>query len=195
MGSLYKHFIDEIMENGMASSYLVPDPDRVRFWKDRLYSTGKGPYIGVCWKSSIKSAYRLQHYPPMSEWAVVFKVPDVTFINLQYKDYEDDIAKVENDFGVKIHNFEDIDQYGDIDEVAALCAALDMVVSTKATPPMISVGVGTPTKIANWRQSTYNTILTNPRSTSLKMIHRDTWEPWDKVFNMIADDILKLKNW
>ena len=194
MGSLYKHFIDEIMENGMASSYLVADPDRVKFWKDRLHSVGKGPYIGVCWKSSVKSAYRLQHYPPMSEWAHVFKVPDVTFINLQYKDYEDDIAQVEDELGVTIHNLEDIDQYGDIDEVAALCGALDMVVSTKATPPMISAGVGTPTKIANWRQSNYNNILNNPQSTSLEMIHRDTWETWDKVFKSIADDILKLKN-
>ena len=194
MGSLYKHFIDEIMENGMASSYLVADPDRVKFWRDRLHSVGKGPYIGVCWKSSVKSAYRLQHYPPMSEWAPVFKVPDVTFINLQYKDYEDDIAQVQDELGVTIHNLDDIDQYGDIDEVAALCCALDMVVSTKATPPMISAGVGIPTKIANWRQSNYNNILNNPQSTSLKMIHRDTWETWDKVFKSIADDILKLKN-
>ena len=194
MGSLYKHFIDEIMENGMASSYLVADPDRVKFWRDRLHSVGKGPYIGVCWKSSVKAAYRLQHYPPMSEWAPVFKVPDVTFINLQYKDYEDDIAQVQDELGVTIHNLDDIDQYGDIDEVAALCGALDMVVSTKATPPMISAGVGTPTKIANWRQSNYNTILNNPQSTSLEMIHRDTWETWDKVFKSIADDILKLKN-
>ena len=194
MGSLYKHFIDEIMENGMASSYLVADPDRVKFWRDRLHSVGKGPYIGVCWKSSVKSAYRLQHYPPMSEWAPVFKVPDVTFINLQYKDYEDDIAQVQDELDVTIHNLDDIDQYGDIDEVAALCGALDMVVSTKATPPMISAGVGTPTKIANWRQSNYNNILNNPQSTSLDMIHRDTWETWDKVFKSIADDILKLKN-
>ena len=194
MGSLYKHFIDTIMDNGMASSYLVANPDRVKFWKDRLHSVGKGPYIGVCWKSSVKSAYRQQHYPSMSEWAPVFKVPDVTFINLQYKDYEDDIAQVQDELGVTIHNLDDIDQYGDIDEVAALCGALDMVVSTKATPPMISAGVGTPTKIANWRQSNYNTILTNPQSTSLDMIHRDTWETWDKVFKSIADDILKLKN-
>ena len=42
--------------------------------------------------------------------------------------------------------------------------------------------------------SNYNTILTNPQSTSLEMIHRDTWETWDKVFKSIADDILKLKN-
>ena len=194
MGSLYKYFIDEMMEKGKANSYLIPDPARIQYWKERMGFVGKGPYIGVCWKSSVKSAYRLQHYPPMSDWAPVFKVPDVTFINLQYTDYEDDIAKVENDFGVKIHNFEDIDQYGDIDEVAALTAALDMVVSTKATPPMISAGVGTPTKIANWRQSNYNTILTNPQSTSLEMIHRDTYETWDKVFNSIADHVLKVKN-
>ena len=56
----------------------------------------------------------------MSEWAL-FKVPDVTFINLQYTDYEDDIAQVQDELGVTIHNLEDIDQYGDIDEVAALC--------------------------------------------------------------------------
>ena len=189
MGSLYKHFIDEIMENDKADSYLVPDPARVKFWKERLRSVGNGPYIGLCWKSSVVSAYRLQHYPPISEWSPVLKVPDITFINLQYVNYEDDIAKVLNEFGVTIQNFKDIDQYEDIDEVAALCGALDMVVSTKATPPMISAGVGTPTKIANWKKSSYNNILNNPQSSSLEMINRDTSEPWGVVFNRIAQNI------
>ena len=193
MGSLYKHFIDEITEKGKADFYLIPDPERVKFWKERLSSVGKGPYVGLCWKSSVKSAYRLQHYPPISDWSPVFKIPDVTFINLQYTDYEEDIVTIQKEFGVTVHNFKDIDQYDDIDEVAALCSALDVVVSTKATPPMISAGVGTLTKIANWRQSNFNNILNNPQSKALKMIHRDTLEPWDKVFNLIADDILKLK--
>ena len=96
-----------------------------------MQSVGKGPYIGVCWKSSVKSASST-NYPPMSEWAPVFKVPDVTFINL-HTDYEDDIAKVEDEAWIKIHNFDDIDHFNDIDEVR-LCGALDMVVS-KATPP------------------------------------------------------------
>ena len=175
------------------TSYLVADPDRVKFWKDRLHSVGKGPYIGVCWKSSVKSAYRLQHYPPMSEWAPVFKVPDVTFINLQYTDYEDDIAQVQDELGVTIHNLDDIDQYGDIDEVAALCAALDMVVSTKATPPMISAVLVRQLK-SLIGDKVILILFNNPQSTSLEMIHRDTWETWDKVFKSIADDILKLKN-
>ena len=69
-----------------------------------------------------------------------------------------------------------------------------MVVSTKVTPPIITSGVGTPTKIANWRQSTFNNILTNPVSSTLEMFNKDTEEPWDGVFNLIAEQVFKLKN-
>jgi len=189
MGSLYKHFIDDVLDNKKTEAYLVPDPDRVKYWKERLNSVGEGPYVGISWKSSVKSAYRLEHYPSILEWAPVLNVPNVTFINLQYVDYVEDIARVEDEFGVKIHNFDDIDQYGDIDEVAALCAALDIVVSTKVTPPMISAGVGTPTKIANWRQSIFNNILNNPNITSFEMFDRDTGQSWDNVFKTIAEKI------
>ena len=190
MGSLYKHFFEEITQNTKADAYLIPDPIRVKFWKKRLNSIGKGPYIGFSWKSSVESSYRLQHYPPISEWSPVLTIPDVTFINLQYKNFTDDLAKIQNELGVKVHNFDDLDQYGNVDEVAALCSALDMVVSTKVTPPFISSGVGTSTKIANWRQSSANTILTNPVTLSFEMFHRDTSETWDNVFNSIAEDIL-----
>ena len=115
-----------------------------------------------------------------------------TFINLQYTDYADDIAKVQDEFGVTIHNFDDIDQYGDIDDVAALCTALDMVVSTKVTPPMISAAVGTPTKFANWRQSYFTNILNNPNITSCEMFHKDTEKSWDNVFSLIAEYIFKI---
>ena len=69
-----------------------------------------------------------------------------------------------------------------------------MVVSTKVAPPFISSAVGTPTKIANWRQSSYNNILTNPVTSSYDMFDRDTWETWGNVFNSIAENIFELKN-
>ena len=193
-GSLYKHFIEEIIQNPKKSAYLIPDPLRVIFWKERLSSLGKGPYIGVSWKSSVVSRYRLQHYPPISEWSPVFTIPDVTFINLQYKDSTDDLVKVKDEFGVTVHNFEDLDQYNNVDDVVALCAALDIVVTTKVTPMIFSSGVGTPTKIANWRQSLWNNILFNPVSSSVDMFERNTGETWGKVFSLIAEDIFKQKN-
>ena len=191
MGSLYKHFIPEITQKPKPEAYLVPDPIRINYWKERLRTLGKGPYIGVCWKSSVVSSYRLKHYPPISEWSPVFAIPDVTFINLQYNDFEDDLAKVKEELGVKIHNFEDIDQYNNVDDVVALCAALDMCVTTKVTPMILTSAVGTPTKIANWQQSTWNNILTNPVSSSVDMFEKNTWEPWSKVFISIAEDISK----
>tara|TARA_A100001015_G_C15036746_1_gene736775 strand:- start:232 stop:2748 length:2517 start_codon:yes stop_codon:yes gene_type:complete len=194
MGSLYRHFIPHIGKNSNIDSYLIPNPIRVKFWRDRLSSLVKGPYIGISWKSSKVSPFRLKHYPPILEWSRVLTIPDVTFINLQYSNFADDLNEIKDDLGVTIHNFDDLDQYNDVDDVVALCAALDMVVSTKVTPLIFSSGVGTPTKVANWRQSTWNSVLANPVCSSVEMFHRDTWEPWDNVFTSIAEEIIELKN-
>ena len=45
------------------------------------------------------SSGRLPNYAPILEWSPVLKIPDVTFINLQYKDFEDDLAKVKDELG------------------------------------------------------------------------------------------------
>ena len=130
----------------------------------------------------------------MSDLYPILKIPNLTFINLQYTDYADDIAKVEDEFGVKIHNFDDIDHFNDIDEVAALCAALDIIITNKTTVSFISAGVGTSTKLANWKQSPWNNVFLNPKGPDLDIFERNTWDPWDPVFKLIADDIWKLKN-
>ena len=91
-----------------------------------------------------------------------------------------------------VHNFDDLDHYNDLDDVAALCAALDIVVSTKITVPLISAGVGTVTKLANWRQSSWNNILLNPVGPFVDIFERNTLEPWHEVFTAIADDIIHL---
>ena len=194
MGSLYKQFIDKIMENDKSDSYLQPNPSRVDFWKKRLRSVGKGPYIGICWKSSLVSHYRSLHYPPILEWSPILKIPDVTFINLQYKDFADDLSKVKDELGVTVHNFDDLDQYNNVDDVTALCAALDMVVTTKVTPMIYSTAVGTPTKIANLQQSLWNTILNNPVGPLVDIYNRNIWETWDNVFRLIKEDISKRVN-
>ena len=93
-----------------------------------------------------------------------------------------------------VHNFEEIDHWNNLDDVAALCTALDMVVSTKITVPLIAAGVGTSTKLANWKQSSWNNILLNPRGPLVQIYERNTWETWENAFISISDDILKLKD-
>ena len=192
MGSIYKHCIEDISGNSNVKSHLIPNPVRVNFWKKRLQYLGNGPYIGISWKSSNMSSERILNYSSIEEWFPILKIPNVNFINLQNKDFEDDLIKIQDEFGVKVHNFDDIDHFDDIDDVAALCSALDMIISNKTTLPFISGGVGTSTKLANWRQSQWNNILLNPMSSSVKIYERNTWEPWDNVFNSIAKDIFAI---
>ena len=192
MGSLYRHFINEIETNDKVFSHLVPDPIRVEFWKERLSSLGDGPYVGVSWKSSNTSGNRVNNYAPLSEWSPILTIPDIKFINLQYNDFADDLQKIKNEFGVTVHNFDDLDHFNNIDDVAALCSALDMVVSIQNSAPLISAGVGTSTKVATWKQSTWNNILYKPIGQLIDKFERNTWEPWDDTFKLIAKDILKL---
>ena len=194
MGSIYKNFIQEISINKKVASYLVPDPIRVEFWQKRLKSLGNGPFIGISWKSSNMSPHRIQNYSSIYDWLPILSVSDITFINLQNKDFADDLAKIKDKFGVTVHNFEDLDQFNDLLDVAALTTALDIVVSIKTTIPLISAGVGTLTKLANWKQSYWNNILYNPVGPLVDIFERNTWESWDNVFNSIAEDIVKFKN-
>ena len=96
---------------------------------------------------------------------------------------------LQNKFGVTVHNFEDLDQYNDIDDVAALCAALDIVVSIKSSVPLITSGVGTKTILINWRQSPWNNILFNPNGSQVEIFERNTWEQWDHVFKSISEKL------
>ena len=193
MGSLYKNLSIDIFQKTKVNSYLTPNPDRIKYWRKRLNSIGNGPNIGISWKSVLMSPERIPNYASIFDWSPLFTIPDITLINLQPKDFEADLNKIKNKFDVEVYNFNDLDHFDNIDDVAALCSALDMVVSTKTTVPLISAGVGTITKLANWRQSSWNNDLLNPRGPLVQIYERNTWEPWNNVFQLIAEDILKLK--
>ena len=193
MGSLFRHFIPEISKEIKPDAFLIPDPARVNFWKERLNSLGKGPYVGISWKSPFMTPARLPNYTQISDWAPVLTLPNVTFINLQCSDFRDDLASILDEFGTTVHHFDDLNHYDDLDDVAALSAALDIAVSVSTAVSTITAGVGTPTKMLHWRQSPWNNILLTPPGPFVDVFERNTWEPWDNVFHSVAIDIAKFQ--
>ena len=192
MGSLCRHFITEITQNPRPDAFLIPDPVRIKFWKDRLSSLGSGPWVGISWKSSLMGGNRWKHFSSISEWSSLLTLPNIDFINLQYADAADDLLQIQNEFGVKVHNFDDLDQFNNLDDVAALSAALDCVVSFGTSVPMITAGVGTSTKCALLANGEYNNILGGPVGPLVDKFEKNTWEPWSSVFSLIAEDIIEL---
>ena len=71
--------------------------------------------------------------------------PNCRFIDLQYGDTLAERQAIESELGVKIERLEDIDNTQDIDGLAALMTACDLVVSVSNTNAHLAGALGRPT--------------------------------------------------
>jgi Flp pilus assembly protein TadD len=192
LGSLFRNLRPDLALDPRLERFLVPDPDRVAFWKARLASLGRGPFVGISWKSPLMSPDRSPNYTEIGDWMPVFRNVGAVFVNLQCGGYRDELAEAKREFGVTVHDFEDLDLYDDLDDVAALAAALDVAISVSTAVAAIAAGVGTPTWVVSWRQSSWNNILFAPRGPSVTFFQRDSGETWNRVFAAIAETLQDL---
>ena len=76
-------------------------------------------------------------------WGPILKTPGVTFVNVQYGDCAEELARAQEKQDVCIHRIEDLDLKNDIDGAAALSAALDLVISAPTAAAATAGAVGT----------------------------------------------------
>ncbi len=91
MASLLRTFRSEPEAFPQAPGYLVPDPERVAYWRDQLASS-PGRKVGLLWKSLSLQAERGRQFSPFEQWRPILETPGVTFVNLQYGDCDEEIA-------------------------------------------------------------------------------------------------------
>jgi tetratricopeptide (TPR) repeat protein len=121
--------------------FLTPDPVRVAEYRVQLAKL-PGKKVGVCWRSMMLEAKRAKYFSPIDGWAPVLKSEGVSFINLQYGDCADEIARAADEYGVTIHQIEGLDLRNDIEGTAALCTALDLVLSAPTAAAATAASVG-----------------------------------------------------
>ncbi len=141
MGSALQYYRNSLSDFP-HQAFLTPDPVRVAEFREKLAAL-PGKKVGICWRSMMLGAKRAKYFSAIEGWGPLLKTPGVSFINLQYGDSAEEIARAEQKFGIKIHNMEGLDLQGDIDGVAALCAALDLVLSAPTAAAAIAASVGT----------------------------------------------------
>jgi tetratricopeptide (TPR) repeat protein len=124
--------------------FLTPDPARVAEFRQKLAAL-PGRKVGLCWRSMMLTAKRAKYFSPIEGWAPVLRTPDVSFINLQYGDCAEELAAAAAAHGAHINTLESLDLKDDIDGVAALCAALDLVISAPTAAAATAASVGTET--------------------------------------------------
>lgn len=116
-----------------GTPYMTADPDRVAYWRRQYAMQGPGPYIGVAWQGGTKST-RLQQRTVRPTDLLFTKRG--TAISLQYGTGADIAAKA-NGF---LFWPESAGQ--DMDELFAMTAACDMVVTVAQTLVHVAGSLG-----------------------------------------------------
>jgi tetratricopeptide (TPR) repeat protein len=122
--------------------FLMPDAARVAQFRDQLAAL-PGKKVGICWRSMMLGAKRAKYFAAIDAWGPVLKTPGVSFVNLQYGDCAEEIARAEEKFGVRIRHIEGLDLRDDSDGAAALCGALDLVLSAPTAAAATAASIGT----------------------------------------------------
>lgn len=127
-----------------GTSYLEPDPKQVEAWKKALPKADGKRLIGLSWRSSLTTYSRDEHYLSVEELAPLFELDDIQLINLQYDECSKELAWIEENYPGKMIDFPDLDQFDDLDGVAALMCALDLVIAPATTVVELAGALGCP---------------------------------------------------
>jgi tetratricopeptide (TPR) repeat protein len=119
--------------------YLVPDAPRVHAYRDRLHALGGKLRVGISWRGGARTTHGAVRSIELSRLSALFAVPGVRFVSVQHGLTE---SERENTRAAGFTLFEDA--MSNLDEAAALFAALDLVISVTNTNAHLAGALGIP---------------------------------------------------
>ncbi|MFQ5347389.1 MAG: tetratricopeptide repeat protein [Rhodothalassiaceae bacterium] len=190
--SLHYHFrksITAYREKARPDGFLLPDPGRVAFWRERFRSLGGRAVVGLSWRSQLAFKQRTHNYFALAELRDLLQAPDVTFVNLFYGDAEEEIREVEQSLGITIHRWSDVDLKNDMEAVFAMTRALDLLISAPTSSADIGGAVGTPVWTVLPKKHYIRLGEADvPQLPSLRIYDRQLNEPWGPTLRRITAD-------
>ena len=142
IASLMKFFRRKIDDFERGGPYIVPDNELVEEFQNRLVPFKDKPLVGICWRSGKMSPVRNLSYTVLEDWLPLLKSDKVRVVSLQYGNAETEIKSIEEEHGVEIIRWEDINQKDELDKVFALMKCLDLVISVNTAPLRMAGSVG-----------------------------------------------------
>ena len=171
----------------MANNYLAADSDKKAVYRKRYQTEGKH-LIGLSWASLPPKGI------PLSTFSPIFKLPNITFVNLQYGEHEEEILSCKKDYGIDIISDPEVDPLISMDKHAAQVAAMDAVISIQNTTIYVSGGLGIKTfailpPVPDWRwlgetdkSPWHNSVSLYPRASEDSILI-------EKIMHNVASDL------
>ena len=193
MGSLPK-FLRADIDAFPRRSYLVPDADKVEFWSNRFKAIGEGMKIGISWRGGRIPRVIRKRSLALTQWAGLFSLSGVHFINLQYGDSRQELREAKEQMHLAIHDWEDADPLKDLDNFAAQIASLDLVISVDNSTVHMAGALGKPVWVLlsyvpvgdRWSRGT-----TVPPYPQVKLFRQTFPGDWKSVISKLSEELRK----
>lgn len=191
--AIYRPTVESFPER---QGYLVADPDKVAYWKGELEKLGPGLKVGLHWKSLVLTGSRARYFSSFERWKPVLTTPGAVMVNLQCGDVSDDLAQAEA-AGVKIWT-PPINLKDDLEDVAALSVALDLVIGPGIAGTNLAAAVGGTAWMIT-APDDWHFLATDkyPFYPHLRFYKRDTFDDWEGVIARVRaalDEAVKAGN-
>ena len=193
IGSIGRHFINKVkdIEEVGDVKYIVPDPERVKQAKHELDIQPGEFVVGLSWAST---APRIDKHKSieLKNLLGLWDIPNVKVVNLQYGKPDYEIEPFEQETG-KIIRQTMVNNFFDLEGVAAIMSVCDAVVSVSNANVHIAGALGKPTyvldanKLWYWNHKNGRNSLFYP---SVRLYPRDNMNaPWDKQVEELIQDL------
>ena len=197
MGSL-RSFFRKNLENYSVTSkgFLSPNREKKLYLKNKFKLTENDISVGISW--STKSSIQMSSFRNIQLNNLIenLKHPNLKFVNLQYGNISKEIEEVKNKFGINIITFPDFDYKNDVDDLASLISACDVIVSIDNFTVHLAGSLGKETKLllpytmdSRWGLDDKFSYIYD----SVKIFRQTELKNWDKILNTLKNDIMKNK--
>jgi tetratricopeptide (TPR) repeat protein len=190
IGSLGRFYrADESALTNIRTPYLKADTERTAQLRTRLKQEGR-LLCGLSWRSK-NADCGAQKSLSLETMSQALCLPGFDFVDLQYGDTQDERRVFEAGTGIRLHKLDDIDNFQDIDDLAALISACDIVVTVSNTTAHLAAALGKPTLVLlphtaalfwYWHRESEH----SPWYPSARLFRQDSPGDWPSVIDALT---------
>jgi hypothetical protein len=197
LGQLKKQEFDAYCFMGCLPRILKKNtPDNSVFLKAKPYlrenTHSKKLRVGLSWRGGI-DIEREKRSIDLKLWLPIFKVQDVSFVNLQY-DAEELETEFLQSYGINIYSDETVNALKDMDAFASLVSSCDIVITVDNSTAHLAGALGIPTWLLlsnapNWRWK--NNGDKSYWYQSVRLFRQSEEGCWGYVINQVAATLIE----
>ena len=196
IGSLPHYFRRARADFPAQGGYLAADARRTGYWREKL-AAGSALRVGIAWRGGTPRSRQFTRSIALPQWLPLLRQQGAMFYALQYGDIAREVEEVRVAGGVLVMQLGDA--VHDLDELAAIISALDLVVSVDNTVAHLAGALGKTVwallpASPEWRYPRRGAAM--PWYPSMRLFHRGCGEGWEPVIDRVTielADIGKLK--